>query len=116
MSFSQAISTCFSKIVTIEGRARRSEYWYFALFVALVSLAASFALEDQSFTSRVLTAILSLCTWTAGVRRLHDTGHSGWWILIQLVPFIGWIILFVFFVQDSQPGDNRYGRNPKESW
>lgn len=48
-----------------------------------------------------------------GVRRLHDTGRSGWWLLISLVPLIGAIILLVFLVQDSQPGENQYGPNPK---
>jgi uncharacterized membrane protein YhaH (DUF805 family) len=47
------------------------------------------------------------------VRRLHDTNHSGWWLLIVLIPIIGAIVLILFLVQDSQPGENRYGRNAK---
>jgi uncharacterized membrane protein YhaH (DUF805 family) len=50
------------------------------------------------------------------VRRLHDTGRSGWWFLVGFVPFVGGIILLVFLVQDSAPGENEYGKNPKESY
>jgi uncharacterized membrane protein YhaH (DUF805 family) len=49
------------------------------------------------------------------IRRLHDTDHSGWWLLITLVPFIGFIVLFVLMVEDSKPGQNQYGENPKET-
>jgi uncharacterized membrane protein YhaH (DUF805 family) len=49
------------------------------------------------------------------IRRLHDTGRSGWWMLISFLPLIGFIVLIIFFVQDSQPGTNQYGPNPKES-
>jgi uncharacterized membrane protein YhaH (DUF805 family) len=49
------------------------------------------------------------------IRRLHDTGRSGWWMLIGFLPLIGLIVLIIFFVQDSQPGSNQYGPNPKES-
>jgi uncharacterized membrane protein YhaH (DUF805 family) len=47
------------------------------------------------------------------IRRLHDTNRSGWWLLISFVPCIGWIVMLVFTVQDSQPGTNQYGPNPK---
>ncbi|MGO8781935.1 MAG: DUF805 domain-containing protein [Syntrophobacteraceae bacterium] len=50
-----------------------------------------------------------------GVRRLHDTNRSGWWLLLALVPLIGSVVLIVFMVQDSQPGDNQYGQNPKQA-
>jgi uncharacterized membrane protein YhaH (DUF805 family) len=50
------------------------------------------------------------------VRRLHDTGRSGWWLLVGVVPLIGCFILLVFTLQDSDPGDNEYGPNPKESY
>jgi uncharacterized membrane protein YhaH (DUF805 family) len=48
-----------------------------------------------------------------GFRRLHDTNRSGWWLLLDLIPVIGAIVLLVFFCTDSNPGDNRYGQNPK---
>jgi uncharacterized membrane protein YhaH (DUF805 family) len=49
------------------------------------------------------------------VRRLHDTGRPGWWILIGLIPLVGGIVLLVFAVSDSQPGSNEYGPSPKEN-
>jgi uncharacterized membrane protein YhaH (DUF805 family) len=49
-----------------------------------------------------------------GARRLHDIGKSGWWLLISLIPVIGWILLLIFFVKDGQPGVNQWGSNPKE--
>jgi uncharacterized membrane protein YhaH (DUF805 family) len=64
-----------------------------------------------------LSGIFWLATFIPGiavsVRRLHDTNRSGWWLLLDLIPFIGGIILFVWFVQDGTPGDNRFGANPK---
>ena len=54
-----------------------------------------------------------LPSWAVTVRRLHDTNHSGWWLLIGLVPIVGAIVLLVWMVTDSNAGDNQYGRNPK---
>jgi len=54
-------------------------------------------------------------TLAVSVRRLHDTGRSGWWILIVLIPFIGFIVMLVFMVLDGTPGQNQYGANPKEA-
>ena len=56
---------------------------------------------------------LFLPSLAVGVRRLHDTDRSGWWILIGLIPIIGWILLIVWFCSDSKPGENQYGPNPK---
>ena len=66
----------------------------------------------------VLSAIYSfgvtIPSLAVGTRRLHDTGRCGWWMLICLIPFVGWIVLMVFSALDSEPGDNDYGPNPKE--
>ncbi len=109
------------KYAVFSGRARRKEYWMFALFnliicivLGVIEAIAGIAPEsDQS----VLAGIYSLAVLIPGiavsVRRLHDTNHSGPWLLIALVPLIGPIILLVFMVQDSQQGDNQYGPNPK---
>jgi uncharacterized membrane protein YhaH (DUF805 family) len=96
--------------VNFQGRARRKAYWMFVLFniIALVILSlieGALGLSGQNGYG-ILTAL--------AVRRLHDTGRSGWWILIGLVPLIGPIVLIVFYVTDSQPGTNQYGPNPKE--
>jgi len=109
--------------VNFQGRARRKAYWMFVLFniIALIILGViegALGLSGQSGYG-ILTGIYSLAMIlpliALAVRRLHDTGRSGWWILIGLVPLVGPIILIVFYVIDSQPGTNQYGPNPKES-
>jgi uncharacterized membrane protein YhaH (DUF805 family) len=119
MSFVDAVKTCFSKYVTFGGRARRSEYWWWYLFVVIVGVVAS--ILDALFGTRsngtgVIQGLAGLAlllpSLAVGVRRLHDTDRSGWWLLIGLIPIVGTIVLIVFFVQDSRP-DNEYGPNPK---
>jgi uncharacterized membrane protein YhaH (DUF805 family) len=122
MGFTDAVQICLQKYADFSGRGRRSEYWYFALFNLLVGIAAGIIdviLGTDFDTGSGLIGLLAslallLPSLAAGVRRLHDTSRSGWWILIGLIPVIGWIILIVFFVQDSHP-DNSYGPNPKSA-
>jgi uncharacterized membrane protein YhaH (DUF805 family) len=101
--------------VNFSGRARRKEYWMFALFSAIVSIVLTLV-ENMIGLTSVLSGIYSLAVLLPSlgvlVRRLHDTGRSGWWILIGLIPFIGAIILIVFACQDSHD-ENQYGPNPK---
>ncbi|WP_114424140.1 DUF805 domain-containing protein [Nocardioides houyundeii] len=122
MDFMTAVRTCFSKYVDFSGRARRSEYWWFALFTVIVGLVASILdtflgtdIEDSGngVVSLLSSLALLLPTLAVGARRLHDTGRSGWWQLLGLIPIIGWIIQIVWMVFDSEPGDNKYGKNPK---
>ncbi|MEW6020752.1 MAG: DUF805 domain-containing protein [Pseudomonadota bacterium] len=105
MTFTESISTCFNKYATFEGTASRSEYWWFMLFLFLGSAAASVISDTLSILFSLATILPSLA---AACRRLHDTDRSGWWQLIWLVPFIGWVILIVFLVQESRP--NRYSQ------
>ncbi len=112
MSFVESIQTCLSKIVTFEGRARRSEYWYFSLFVFIISGVINLIFKG-GLVPTILSILLSICSLSAEVRRLHDVGKSGWWLLLAAVPIIGWIILIVFMVKDSEAGENQYGPNPK---
>ena len=122
MSFQESIKTCLQrKYATFNGRARRSEYWFFVLFTALVGIVAGIldsilGWRNGSYGTGPIQGILQLAllvpTLAVGARRLHDTGRSGWWQLISLIPLVGWIILIVFYVQDSQQ-DNKYGPNPK---
>jgi uncharacterized membrane protein YhaH (DUF805 family) len=103
--------------VGFQGRARRKEYWMFVLFSVIVSIVLSI-LELIISLPSVLTGLYSLAvlipSLAVGVRRLHDTGRSGWWLLISLIPLIGAIILLVFACQDSEENDNQYGPNPKK--
>jgi uncharacterized membrane protein YhaH (DUF805 family) len=99
MTFQESIRVCFSKYADFSGRATRSEYWWFILFVLLAGLGIS-------MISDVLGGIFALATLlpsiAAATRRLHDTNRSGWWQLLCLVPIIGGIVLIVFLAQDSQ--------------
>lgn len=107
------------KYAVFNGRARRAEYWWFFLFSVIISIVLS--VIDGFITGPQGIGILGLIYSLAvlipsiavGIRRLHDTGRSGWWLLISFVPLIGAIVLIVFFVLDSQPGENQYGPNPK---
>lgn len=102
--------------VGFEGRARRKEYWMFVLVNFIIGLILSL-IESLAEWPEVLSGLYSLFillpSLAVGVRRLHDTGRSGWWMLIGLIPIIGTIILIVFDCQDSQEDTNKYGPNPK---
>ena len=109
---------------TYSGRARRKEYWMFFLFNVLISLglgvldvvAGTYSVEyETGFFSGLYSLLVLIPGIAVGVRRLHDTNRSGWWILISLIPIIGVLVLFVFTCLDSQPGTNRFGVNPKEA-
>ena len=107
---------CFS------GRARRKEYWMFALFNYIAGLIVGFVggfiggatgLTALAYLGAVYHLAALLPGLGVCARRLHDIGKSGWWFLIVLVPFVGPIVLIVFLCLDSQPGENKYGSNPK---
>lgn len=113
------------KYAVFEGRARRKEYWYFFLFNVINSVVLAFVDGlTGSFSAEagvgILGGLYSLAmlvpSVSVTVRRLHDTGRSGWWLLIGLIPLIGTIVLLFFMVRDSFPGENQYGPNPKEQW
>jgi uncharacterized membrane protein YhaH (DUF805 family) len=116
MSFSEAVKDGFDHYVDFNGRARRSAFWYWILFGILVGIAANI-ISAVLFDSQILSYLVSLALFLPGlsvaVRRLHDTGRSGWWYLIILVPLIGIILLIVWWAQDSDPAPNEYGPPPK---
>jgi uncharacterized membrane protein YhaH (DUF805 family) len=110
------------KYAVFTGRARRKEYWFFQLFntlfvIALIVVDSMTGTMSKSVRLGLLSGLFALATFLPAlgvlVRRLHDTGRSGWWFLIGLIPLVGPIILLVFMFQDSQPGANQYGPNPK---
>jgi len=111
-----------SKYATFSGRSQRAEYWYFALFYVLIGIGLSFidyilGTFDAETEVGLLGGLYSLAmlipSIAVAVRRLHDTSRSGWWLLIGFIPLVGTIVLLVFLVLDSTPGDNAYGPNPK---
>ena len=114
MSFAEAVSVSLSKYATFSGRARRSEYWWYALFSVGVNLIA--AIVDNVAGNSIFAIVAGLALFLPGlavsIRRLHDTNRSGWWYLLIFVPF-GAIALIVFYCQDSAPVANAYGPSPK---
>lgn len=111
----------WKKYWVFSGRATRSEYWYFVLFnliATMLCLAIDFAIMGKVPRDGmgVAGALYTLATILPGiavaVRRLHDTGRRGWWMLLLLVPIAGPITLLVFLVMESQAGENRYGTSP----
>ena len=124
MNLMTAVKTVLGKYADFSGRARRSEYWYWALAyaIAFFGIAIIYALGaavSSGFAALGMLAFLALIFGTflpylaVTVRRLHDSGKPGAYILFNLIPFAGPILLLVFTVADSQPGDNQYGPNPK---
>lgn len=129
MGFTEALKSFWTNYATFKGRARRSEYWFIQLFLVVTNLAAAvidFVLMDgdvERFIANGGGGIVGL-VWILAtivpalavlVRRLHDTGKTGWWALIGFVPFAGAIVLLVFTILDSTPGENVYGASPKEA-
>jgi uncharacterized membrane protein YhaH (DUF805 family) len=110
------------KYAVFSGRARRKEFWMFVLFNVIVSVilgildAVLFNTGENS--AGVLGSIYSLVvlipSLAVSVRRLHDIGRTGWWVLVGLIPILGWIVLIIFYVKEGDPGANEYGPNPKE--
>ncbi len=131
MTFAESVKTCFANSTVWQGRATRSEYWYFTLYSFLVQIAAmvvdnvlgtSFSVTDPGTGEAMsagygwiylLVALVNLLPGLAVlVRRLHDTGRSGWWYWIILVPLIGVIMLLVWFCSRGTVGNNAYGPDP----
>jgi uncharacterized membrane protein YhaH (DUF805 family) len=102
------------KYADFTGRARRKEYWMFVLFYIIFYIVS--VVIDSVLGIALVSIIFSLGmavpSISVAARRLHDTGRSGWWQLISLIPLIGVIVLIVFLTQDSHE-ENEYGANPK---
>ena len=118
MTFSDSVATCFSKFVTFSGRASRSEFWWFMAFVFVSSLffdalLPSVLSEPLAHLSEAVGGIWALAMLLPGLavasRRLHDIGMSAWWLLLYLVPVIGWIILIINYVRPTRPEGDRFG-------
>lgn len=133
MGFGQSIKTCFGKYVSFEGRARRSEFWWFYLFVVIVSLITQLVDQviglwiyrfsfDQNgevvqaggfgILSTIWFLVILLPMLSVMVRRLHDTDRSGWWWWLNLLCCIGPIVLLVFYILPGTQGANRFGSDP----
>jgi len=137
MGFGSAVRSCFGKYASWQGRAPRSEFWWFQLFVVVVSFVLSaldaalglvvdlgsetvettsgpitFFNGDLGALSTIWAIVIFLPSLAVLVRRLHDTDRTGWWYWILLVPCIGLIVIIVFMLLPSTRGDNRFGSDP----
>lgn len=122
VTFGEAVRRALTtNYCNFSGRASRSEFWWFQLFSFIVGCILStllFATNQSTFWTMVYYAIalyFVLPGFGLVFRRLHDTGRSGWWWLLSLIPIVGEIILLVWFCQDSQPFENRYGSVPNRA-
>jgi uncharacterized membrane protein YhaH (DUF805 family) len=127
MGFAEAIKSFWSNYATFKGRARRSEYWFIQLFLIITNVAVGaidlalmngdvdrfIANGGGGIVGLVWILVTIVPALAVLVRRLHDTGKSGWWVLMGFVPFAGAIVLFVFTVLDSTPAENKYDPSPK---
>jgi uncharacterized membrane protein YhaH (DUF805 family) len=116
MSFTEAMRSSLTKYVGFSGRARRSEFWWFELFI--LALALGVQILDDVFNAHglfqdLILLVMLLPCLAVSIRRLHDTNRSGWFLIIGIIPLIGGIILLVFECEDSGEGPNRYGPSPK---
>lgn len=126
------------RYVQFSGRSRRKEYWMFALFLLIIyiiamaldsmlgfgttsryaDVSATGAAAGFNSTGGIITMLTMLAmllpSLAVGIRRLHDTDRSGWWLLIGLIPLIGTIVLLVFYCSDGTKGPNRFGPDPKD--
>lgn len=118
---------CLRQYADFSGRARRTEYWMFTLFnVIIVVLLYALLVVGLAMDKPALGAVSIGALWlynlavlvptlAVAVRRLHDIGKEGWNILLGLIPLVGPFVLLYFYVQDSEPGENQWGPNPKET-
>jgi uncharacterized membrane protein YhaH (DUF805 family) len=99
----------------VEGRARRTEYWmYFLVYLGIIVVASILdAVVGMGLIGGLVALAHLIPSITVGVRRMHDIGRSGWFLLVGLIPLIGWIILLYWAVKEGDPQDNAYGSNPK---
>lgn len=141
MGFATAVKTCLSKYAVFQGRASRAEFWWFELFMFLVPVVVSiisalllgnmmtevvsenagpmghgwgmmWGVHSVGILPHLISLALVLPNLAVSVRRLHDVGRSGWWLLIAFVPVIGFLVLLYWCVQPSDPHANSHGPSP----
>ena len=118
MNFGQAIQSGFKNYIGFEGRACRSEYWFWVLFTVLAGFATAiidavlFSGSEPSPLNVLFNLAVLLPSIAVGARRLHDIDKTGWRLLLWLVPIVGWIILILWAVQKGDGASNRFGSDP----
>ena len=113
MNFSQAVTSCFGKYVGFEGRAARSEFWYWTLFSVIANLVAG--ILDSVLGAGLIGVVVSLALLLPGIavsaRRLHDLDRTAWWLLIAFTG-VGVILLIIWDCTKGTTGSNRFGADP----
>ena len=112
MTFTESVSTCLKKYFVFEGRASRSEYWWFQLIVSPSYLISTILENEIGYFFLGITLFTLIPAISAGVRRLHDTNRSGFFLLISFIPFIGGLVLLFFLIPEGTKGKNRFGPDP----
>jgi uncharacterized membrane protein YhaH (DUF805 family) len=109
MNIQESVTVCLKKYVEFDGRASRSELWWFILAQVIVGIIAN---TLHPTLGGIVSLLLFLPTIAVGARRLHDINKTGWLQLVGIIPIIGWILVIYWFVQPTQPEGNKYGEPP----
>ena len=117
-TFLGALKDGFARYVDFRTRSSRPQFWWWTLWSVILSVCASIldgmlGMYESGPINSLLSLVLLLPSIAVAVRRLHDTGRTGWWYLLILIPIIGWIVLLVFYCQKSEPGQNQWGPRPR---
>lgn len=112
MSFMDSTKTCVQKSFTIEGRASRSEYWFFYLFIIIAEIGLGVVDGVAGTPLSLLVLALFPAIICVSIRRMHDVGKSGWLLLISLIPLVNLILLYWFIFDGGQPHANHFGAVP----
>ena len=112
MNFTESLNTCLKKYFVFQGRASRSEYWWFQLIVSPSYLISTILENEIGYFFLGITLFTLIPAISAGVRRLHDTNRSGFFLLISLIPFIGGLVLLFFLIPEGTKGKNKFGPDP----
>ena len=112
MTFGESVSTCLKKYFVFQGRASRSEYWWFQLIVSPSYFISTILENEIGYLFLGITLFTLIPAISAGVRRLHDTNRSGFFLLISFIPFIGGLVLLFFLIPEGTKGKNRFGTDP----
>lgn len=116
MTFPDAIKTVIvDRYADFNGRSRRPEYWWFVLFAVLLNAVLQMLSGDSAILSLIallITLSILIPSIAVAIRRLHDTGRSGWWLLLSLIPLLGFLVLVYFYIQPTDPETNAWGPPP----
>ena len=112
MNFTESLNTCLKKYFVFQGRASRSEYWWFQLIVSPSYFISTILENEIGYFFLGITLFTLIPAISAGVRRLHDTNRSGFFLLISFIPFIGGLVLLFFLIPEGTKGKNRFGPDP----